>query len=143
MKFFFDNCVSPNIVEALRCLVDTHRVQLVHLRDKFAADTKDDVWISTLAQEGDWIIISGDPRISRGMAEKAAWIESKLTAFFFGDSWQTRRLVVQASELLRWWDDIVRLGKMASPGTGYSLEFKTKGPIQIYPISDRPKRKAR
>jgi hypothetical protein len=143
VKVFFDNCVSPNIVDALRCLIDTQKVELTHLRDKFPADTKDEAWISALAQEGDWIIISGDPRISRGLAEKAAWIESKLTAFFFGDSWQSRRLIVQASELLRWWDDIARLSRAAPAGTGYSLEFKTRGPIQIYPTSDRSKKKRR
>jgi hypothetical protein len=98
--------------------------------------------IRALGAEGDWIIVSGDPRISRGQAERAAWIESGLTAFFCGDAWGSRKLMTQAAEMLRWWDDIIDLGKRALPGSGYMLEFKTKEPTQIYPIpSRRPKRR--
>jgi len=139
VRFFFDNCVSSNLVEALRCLDKRH--QLVHHREKFDPDTPDPIWIGALAQEGDWIIVSGDPRISRGQAERAAWIESRLTAFFCGDAWGSRKLMTQASEMLRWWDDIIELSKKAAQGSGYLLEFKTKEPTQIYPISSRRAKK--
>jgi hypothetical protein len=140
LKFFFDNCVSPNLVEALRCLDPRH--DLTYLRKKFDPDTPDPVWIRSLAAEGGWIIVSGDPRISRGQAERAAWIESRLTAFFCGDAWGSRKLMTQASEMMRWWDDIVDYSKKAAPGSGYLLEFKTKQPTQIYPERSRrnPKR---
>ena len=139
MRFFFDNCVSSNLVEALRCLDKRHH--LVHHREKFDPDTPDPIWIGALAQEGDWIIVSGDPRISRGQAERAAWIESRLTAFFCGDAWGSRKLMTQASEMLRWWDDIIELSKKAAQGSGYLLEFKTKEPTQIYPSSSRRAKK--
>ena len=132
MKFFFDNCISPKIVEALR-LLEGRGHQIVSLRERFPEDTEDPVWIRALAHEGAWIIISGDPRISRGKAERAAWIESGLTTFFCGDAWQTRPLMKQASELVGWWDDIILASKIAPSGTGYMLEFKTKAPKQIYP----------
>lgn len=131
MRFIFDNCVSSNLVEALRCLDKRH--ELVHHRKKFDADTPDPIWIRALAAEGEWIIISGDPRISRGQAERAAWMESRLTAFFCGDAWGSRPLMTQASEMLRWWPDIITLSKTAARGSGYILEFKTKQPTQIYP----------
>jgi len=139
VRFFFDNCVSPKLVEALQLLDPRH--ELVHHRARFAADTADPDWIAALAAEGDWIIISGDPRISRGKAERAAWIESRLTAFFCGDGWASKRLMRQASELLGWWDDIVELSKKATPGAGYLMQFKTAEPIQIYPSSAAKKRK--
>jgi hypothetical protein len=140
VKFFFDNCISPNIVEALRRL-EGRPHELVALRERFDADTEDPVWINALGQEGDWIIISGDPRISRGRAEKAAWLESRLTAFFCGDAWQNRRLMLQASELLGWWDDIVDFSRTATPGAGFLMEFRTKKPVQIYPVSERAERR--
>lgn len=139
MKFIFDNCVSSNLVDALRCLDKRH--ELVHHREKFTADTPDPVWIAALAAEKRWIIISGDPRISRGQAERAAWIESRLTAFFCGDAWGSRPVLAQASEMLRWWPDIITLSKTTALGSGYLLEFKTKQPVQIYPVSSRPARK--
>lgn len=140
VKFLFDNCISPNIVNALREL-EGRRHELVALREKFKADTPDPDWIRALGAEGDWIIISGDPRISRGKAEKAAWLESGLTAFFCGDAWQNRRLMVQAAELLGWWDDIVDFSKSAARGVGFLMEFRTKKPVQIYPESSRKKRR--
>jgi len=134
VRFFFDNCVSQNLVEALRCLEPRH--ELEHLRERFEGDTDDPTWIRTLASEGDWIIVSGDPRISRGQAERAAWIESGLTAFFCGDAWTNRRLLIQASEMLRWWPDILECSRVTPRGVGYLLEFKTKRPRQILPQAD-------
>ena len=139
MRFFFDNCVSPRLVEVLRLLDPRH--ELVHLRERFDPATPDPDWIKALGAEGDWIIVSGDPRISRGLAERAAWIESGLTAFFCGDAWGSRRLLVQASELLRLWDDILERSKNAEKGSGYLLEFRTRGPRQIYPARAKRKRK--
>ena len=50
----------------------------------FRRDTPDQEWLATLAEEGDWVIVSGDPRITRGKHERQAWLESGLTAFFLG-----------------------------------------------------------
>jgi len=126
VRVFFDNCVSPHVGEALRCLDRRH--ELVHLRDRFDPATPDTEWISQLGVEGDWIIISGDPRISRGLAERSAWIESGLTAFFCGDSWGSRKLMIQASELFRLWDDILERAKSAPKGsTCLSSELVSRG----------------
>jgi len=138
VKFFFDNCVSENVVAALRCLEKRH--DLVHLRDRFPEGTLDPVWIGALGSEGGWTIVSGDPRISRGKAERAAWRESGLTAFFCGDAWGSRKLMMQASEMLRMWDDIVERSKNAPQGSGYMLDFKAAEPRQIYP-EHRPRKK--
>ena len=70
MRFFFDNCVSIIFVQALSILAQVQGYELVHLTDRFAADTADEEWIRSLARDGDWVIISGDPRISRGQAQK-------------------------------------------------------------------------
>ncbi len=36
-----------------------------------------------------------------------------------GDAWGSRKLLVQASELLRLWDDILERAKTAEKGSGY------------------------
>ena len=131
MNFFFDNCISPNIVDALGHLDSRHT--LVHLRKMFSGDTPDVEWIKALAQEGDWIVISGDTRISRGRAERAAWLESKLTTFFFGDAWSGHPLMVQASELFRLWPAILEHAKNAPSGHGYMMDFRAHNPRLIYP----------
>jgi hypothetical protein len=70
VRFFFDNCVSIKFVQALSILAQVQGYELVHLTDRFSADTPDEEWIRSLARDGDWVIISGDPRISRGQAQK-------------------------------------------------------------------------
>ena len=82
MRFFFDNCVSIKFVEVLAILAKIQEYELVHLTNKFTADAKDEDWIRSLAKDGDWVIISGDPRLSRSQAQRKAWQESGLTAFF-------------------------------------------------------------
>jgi PIN like domain len=90
VRFFFDNCVSVRFVQALRILAQIQEYELVHLTERFAADTPDEEWIRRLASDGDWVIISDDPRISRGQAQRKTWQESGLTAFFFADGWAAK-----------------------------------------------------
>lgn len=59
MKFFFDNCISFKFVQALRILAQIQGYELVHLTDRFAADTPDEEWIRALSSEEPWVIISG------------------------------------------------------------------------------------
>ncbi len=69
-------------------------------------------------------------------------MESGLTAFFCGEAWGSRRLMTQASELFRMWDDILERSKNATPASGYLLEFRAAEPRQIYP-EHPPRKKSR
>jgi PIN like domain len=84
LRFFFDNTMSDRLVEALRVLDRAN--ELVHLRQRFLQDTPDAEWISTLAKETNWVVVSGDLRITRNPAERKAWRESGLVAFFLEKS---------------------------------------------------------
>ena len=132
MRFFFDNCVSIKFVQALSILAQVQGYELVHLTDRFAADTPDEEWIRSLARDGDWVIISGDPRISRGQAQKKAWQESSLTAFFFAEGWASKGFWKQAESLVHWWPQIVLKAREAKPGTGYLMPWNGKDFRQIY-----------
>jgi hypothetical protein len=79
----------------------------VHLRDRFPVDTNDDVWIRQLGAEGGWVILSGDPRITRNPHNRKAWLESGLTAFFLKSGWTNLKLWVIAAKLIEWWPRIV------------------------------------
>lgn len=98
MKFFVDNCLAPKHAAALNALVQPEH-SVMHLRDKFAADTPDEVWLTALGKEGGWIVLSGDCRISRNAHERAAWHTSRLTAFFLAKGWQNLPLMEQHSKL--------------------------------------------
>lgn len=119
MRFFIDNCLPPRLAAALNAL-DEDR-EIVALRQKFAASTKDAEWLGVLGSEGDWVVVSGDPRITRGKHERAAWLQSGLTAFFLEPGWTNIGLWLQASKLVRWWPLIVDQSQRIQSGAGFMV----------------------
>ena len=89
-------------------------------------------WYEVEAQEGDWVVISADPRISRGKATKRAWHESGLTAFLFGDGFAPKKFWVQASEVVRLRPPIVLKARECAPGTGFALHYHSEKMTEIY-----------
>jgi hypothetical protein len=133
VRFFFDNCISVKFVQALSILAQIQGYELVHLTEHFPPDATDEEWLQSLAKDRDWVIISGDPRISRGRAQRIAWQEAGLTAFFFADGWASKGFWKQAESLARWWPQIVLKAREATPGTGYLIPWNGKNFKQIYP----------
>jgi hypothetical protein len=86
VRFFFDNNLSPKLARSLNALVEPER-QVVHLKERFAANTADEIWMRTLASEPDWVIISGDLRIRKNPHEILAWREAGHTTFFLKKGW--------------------------------------------------------
>jgi hypothetical protein len=117
VKFFFDNCLSPNLARAIKLL--DPKYDIIHLRDKFPADVSDVEWINALASEGDWVIVSGDVRITKNPQNRAAWRQSKLTAFFFDRQWTNQSLWDQAWRAVRWWPRIKSTAEGLASGRGY------------------------
>jgi hypothetical protein len=71
LTFFFDNDISWRIVDALKQLVDPSEYELVALREKFPASSKDIAWIPEAGKNG-WIVISRDHNQRRRDAEHQA-----------------------------------------------------------------------
>lgn len=121
MRFFIDNCIPFVLVKALRILAEFQGYEIKHLREKYPEGAKDREWIPSLAREGDWVIVSGDPRITRGKHEKAAWLESGMTAFFFGSGWTNQKFWNQAAHLVKWWPYIVQHAREATSQAGFEI----------------------
>lgn len=85
MKVLLDNNISPLVARAIDVLVRPEGDGVVALRDRFAPETPDVTWIKALGRE--WIVISGDVRITRRAAERAAWRSSGLVGFFLAPGW--------------------------------------------------------
>ena len=121
MRFIFDNTTSPRIAQAIKVLAggDPRRYQVWHLAEKFEErDVLDTVWIPQLAREGDWVVVSADPRITSGRAERQAWKEAGLTGFFLAKGWAGLPLWDQAWKLIQWWPRIVdQTGKVRAGAT--------------------------
>lgn len=138
MKFFVDNCLPKGLAQALNILDNQNRV--VHLREKFSPDIEDSQWITRLAREGDWIIISGDIRITKSPLNRKAWLESGLTAFFFEKGWTNHDLWGQAWRAIKWWPEIIQFASRVETGTGWNVPVKfgsKSGKFKQVVISDK------
>jgi predicted nuclease of predicted toxin-antitoxin system len=68
VKFFFDNNLAAKIAKGLNGFVSPEH-QVVHLKEQFAANTDDAVWMAQLAQQEDWVIITADIRVGKNPHE--------------------------------------------------------------------------
>jgi hypothetical protein len=123
VKFFFDNTLSLKLVRALRELEQSHNI--THLTERFLPNTPDVMWISELAQERNWIVISGDFRISRNRGERKAWRESDLVGFFLARGWGNLPLWEHAWRFLKCWQVIVSQASQARPPAAFSVQVKS------------------
>jgi putative DNA-invertase from lambdoid prophage Rac len=81
VRLFFDHNLSPAMARAFGELFRGEHV-VATLAQKFRPNTPDVEWISSLSAEGNWVIISGDRRITRNRAEYAAFRNSRLIGLF-------------------------------------------------------------
>lgn len=136
MKFFIDNCLPPRWAPALSALADPGQYSVKHLRDEFAANVTDIEWIKKLGEDGDWIILSGDVRITRNPHEREAWRRSGLTAFFLPKQWSDHRMWEKTWRIVRWWPRIIEQAKLVKPGAGFivPLNFGSNGRFEQVPL---------
>ena len=137
VKFFLDRNIARRFAPVLRIMTGQPHDSLeriVHMWEKFENEEElDDVdWIPVLGDEGNWVIVSGDPQITRSKAERAAWAESGLTGFFLSD-WARRQRWKQAAHLMKWWPEIERETREGSPGRGFLIPWLGSTWKQIYP----------
>jgi hypothetical protein len=98
--------------------------EVVHLQDRFPANVADVDWITTLGRESNWVIISGDPRISRNRHEREVWRQAQLTTFFLARGWMTINFWDQAANFVRWWPRIVEQAHLVQAGAVFEVPIR-------------------
>lgn len=103
MKYFFDNNLSLHLAHAVAelCKVEDSVEAVIHLRDKFAPNAKDHDWITALASEGHWAVVSQDG-LRKNDLERKALRESGLIVFVLHRQWAERRHWDKAHNLVKW-----------------------------------------
>lgn len=116
MKLLFDNNLSPRVARAINELLIGEGGAAVALRDKFEASMPDVEWIAALGVEGGWSVVSGDHRITKNHAERAAWMQTSLVGFFLERALLQLDPIQQTSRLLLWLPVLERqLGLIKGP----------------------------
>jgi len=125
VRFFLDNNLAPKLAKSLNALIEPEH-QVVHLKDRFAANTPDETWMTQLASEPDWIIISGDIRISKNPHEVEAWRNAGHTTFFLKPGWTNDQFWIQAYKFVKCFPDIIAAAQRAKRGTFFMISTKGK-----------------
>lgn len=112
------------MANAIAALAVAENYQVIHLQDQFPPETADIEWISKLGDEGDWIIISGDTRISRNRHEQEVWRQAGLTTFFLAKGWTNQKIWDQAASFVRWWPRIVEVAQFVQPGATFEIPVR-------------------
>jgi len=86
--------------------------KVIHLRDMFAANTPDLVWLNALVTEGSWIVVSID-RFKKSSAEREMLRQQGLTVFVLDPQW-SKPYWVQSAQLVQWWPNIMNVAKLTS-----------------------------
>jgi len=122
MKFFFDENTSPKWVTIFDALDGAYN-QSDHINKKFGPVVTDQIWISKLQSEGDWIIITGDIKMKTNPGVRIALRQSNITVFFLKPSWQhNRKLLEQTWRLIKLWPDIVDKASRHPCGAWFEAE---------------------
>jgi predicted nuclease of predicted toxin-antitoxin system len=92
VKVAIDENLPPALARALDALFAGEH-QVVHIRSRFGPSVKDVEWIRTLSNEGNWVVLSNDRRITRSKAELREFKDSRLVGFFFARALEKAKLI--------------------------------------------------
>jgi hypothetical protein len=130
LKVFFDNCTSPVFAGSLNALIQPNGHEARHVRFMpeygLAHDTADVDWITRLSTDpADWIVVTGDQRIRKNIAERAAWIRAGLKAFVLAPGYQ-KMPVNQCASVLLWWPEMEKFISLAAPGSMFEMSINRR-----------------
>ena len=114
MRFLLDNCFAPRVAQAVGAL---RGGTVCHQHDRFSREASDETIAQSLAADGGWTIVSGDPNRARLRHQRRALRAYKITLFCLAPGWLDLPLWEQAAELIRRWPEIEREAEAVEPGT--------------------------
>jgi hypothetical protein len=119
VRFVLEHSVSPRLADALDALDEDHSFGHLRKLEGYPQQITDTAWLPKLASDHpDAVVITADPRITRGPAERAAWLEAGLTTFFL-QSFAALPIDQQAWRLVKWWPQIVKRAMRSARGSGF------------------------
>lgn len=125
MKFFFDNNLAAKIARGLNAFVSPEH-QVVHLKEKFEANTDDSEWMTRLAKDEGWIIITADIRIGKNPHEIEAWKQAGHTIFFLKPGWLKMPFWDQAQKFVKCFPEIIKHAEKAKRGSSFVVTVNGK-----------------
>jgi hypothetical protein len=94
----------------------------------FRHDTADVDWIERLAADkpSDWVVVTGDQRIRKNLAERTAWIRAQLKGFVLASAYQKTPVNQCASTILWRWPEMEGFISLAAPGSMFEMSINRR-----------------
>ncbi|BBK30610.1 hypothetical protein EDC65_1952 [Stella humosa] len=136
MKVFFDNCTSPVLAATLCGYIAHLGHEAIHIKDLPCGRHASDIeWIALLGADADeWLVVTGDGRIVRNKAERAAYRAAGLRGFVLEPGFQKTPLNQVASALLWRWPDMAKIASLVGGPALYSLPVRRGSRITTLPL---------
>lgn len=116
MKFYFDHCTSAVLARTLDGFLQNQEHSAHHARD-FGLHTKPDIeWMEYLAKTGDdWVVVTGDMRISKNKAERIAFRKANLRGIVLAKGYQKTEMCKVAGIIVANWQTMNALSEALVP----------------------------
>lgn len=98
---------------------------ITYLAEKFSTSISDLDWIANLSKDGQWIVVSGDRRITRNHAEYHAFRNSNLIGLFLSQGLNKAPVIKQMERLLALWPSIITVAATVQGGAMFELPIKS------------------
>ena len=121
MNVFFDNCTAPLLASTLHGFIQHYGHAAFHIKDLPGLPRgrhSDDIdWINHLRRQPEnWIFVSGDGRILKNPAERAALRSAGLHGFILAPAYQKTPMHQIAATIVWKWPEILQVTSLlASP----------------------------
>jgi hypothetical protein len=126
VNVLFDNCTAPLFAAPLDAFIADFRHRAFHIKDVQALpkgrDSTDLEWIEYLRRDpGDWIFVSGDGRLVRNPAIRAALQSSGLHGFILSPAYQKTPLHQVAATILWKWPEMEDITRLLAPPSMHEI----------------------
>lgn len=126
MKYFLDNCLSYRYAAMLTAL---GMGDVTSLREHFAENALDEVWIPALGTNG-WTLLGCDRGQLRKPEEKIALRDAGAIAFYLARAFDNLQLVEKAWRLVKAWPAITETAERTRGGQCYLVHVNCS--IEVY-----------
>ena len=136
MNIFFDNCTSPVLATTLDGFIRHENHHAFHIKDlpcgRHASDLE---WIEMLQKDNAvWVVVTGDGRIRRNQAERAAYRRAGLRGFVLAAAYQKTPIHKCAAFMIWRWPDMENLLKLVAGAALYELPMNRSSRMRQLPL---------
>ena len=139
MKVFFDNCTSPVLASTLNGFIRHQGHEAFHIRDLEALPrgrhSADIEWITHLRKQPEqWVFVSGDGRILKNPAERAALRSAGLHGFVLAPAYQKTDMNQVAAMIVWKWPEILKVTQLVSVPSMHEIPIGKNTKLRQIPV---------